>query len=680
RFLFNVGEGTQRLCTEHGIRLAKAEHAFFTNLTSDTLGGVPGMVLTLADIKNSQVPAAGQAGRGGGAEEEAEEAEKGEVGGGGSRKQTAFTLHGPPGLSEFYHATRHFMHREDFPVEFEAVETTFKHSEMSIRQVPIMRKQSRFPPAATTAKQDHPRPSNKRPREEEEDEGENGDGPSAVVGGASPGEERRGDGGVGGGGVGCVCYICDPPALTGKFDVLKAKALKVPHGPLFGELQRGNDVTLKDGTVIKPSQVLGPAKTGAAVVIVDCPSTDLLPSLVSNPAWERLYAGPDNTPTVTDNDPAKGGGKGRKRGGYAFEGAPCLIHVAPAEVLRSPEYGEWAKRFGPEAKHLVTRQPFCSPHTIFQAAHDQVVRLNRVCGAAFPVPRQFAGGVPWESGVDGVAGDGSGDGDTRDGGDSAGEGAGIIPPEVRRIGREELDFGGKVMAAVPLLKFEMLPTAKRPQMDATEALTWDRSRDSTQASLQRLESIHSGPCSRSPSPRRSRSRSRSPSPSPGGGGGGGGGRKTGQALAPFLLPTGASKSEVAFLGTGSALPSKYRNVTGMLVRLSPTDPACPAAGVMGMSDSNEAREGLCGGGGSGSGSGSGSGDGGRGGGGGEEADGDDAAAFGGGGSILLDAGEGSMGQLWRMYGDSSSNSSGGGGGGGAAGGGRGGGGAGGGGV
>ncbi|CAN0552221.1 unnamed protein product, partial [Ectocarpus sp. 12 AP-2014] len=336
-----------------------------------------------------------------------------------------------------------------------------------------------------------------------------------------------------------------------------------------------------------------------------------------------------------------------------FESAPFFVHVAPAEVLRSPEYGEWARRFGPEAKHLVTRQPFCSPHTIFQAAHDQVVRLNQVCGAAFPVPRQFVGRVPWDSDGDGGGGDGIGSEDTRGGG-FASEGAGIIPPEVRRIGREELDFGCKAMAAVPLLKFEMLPTAKRPQMDATEALTWDRSRDNTQASLRRLESIRSGPRSRSPSPHRSRSRSCSPSRSPGGGDGGGGG-KTGQAAAPFLLPAGASNSEVAFLGTGSALPSKYRNVTGMLVRLSPTDPASPAAGVVGVSDSAEAREGLRGGDGSGSGGGSGGG----GGGGGAEAEGENEAAFGGGGSILLDAGEGSMGQLWRMYGDNSTNSGGG---------------------
>lgn len=39
------------------------------------------------------------------------------------------------------------------------------------------------------------------------------------------------------------------------------------------------------------------------------------------------------------------------------------------------------------------------------------------------------------------------------------------------------------MAGVPLLKFEMLPTAKRPQMDASEALTWERSRDATGSSV-----------------------------------------------------------------------------------------------------------------------------------------------------------------------------------------------------
>ncbi|CAN0206955.1 unnamed protein product, partial [Laminaria digitata] len=42
RFLFNTGEGTQRICMEHGIRVTKTGHAFYTHLNSDTLGGLPG--------------------------------------------------------------------------------------------------------------------------------------------------------------------------------------------------------------------------------------------------------------------------------------------------------------------------------------------------------------------------------------------------------------------------------------------------------------------------------------------------------------------------------------------------------------------------------------------------------------------------------------------------------------
>ena len=126
------------------------------------------------------------------------------------------------------------------------------------------------------------------------------------------------------------------------------------------------------------------------MLIVDCPSLDLLPSLAANPAWDRLYDPRDGPPSRSSQEsgtsggegggpggPVAGGKKTRKgkgggggggggRGGPQFEDAPLLVHMAPEEVLRSPAYGEWARRFGPSAKHLVTTQPFCSPHSIFQ--------------------------------------------------------------------------------------------------------------------------------------------------------------------------------------------------------------------------------------------------------------------------------------------------------------------------
>lgn len=53
----------------------------------------------------------------------------------------------------------------------------------------------------------------------------------------------------------------------GRFDVEAARALGIPPGPLYGELQRGASITLPDGRTITPDQVLGPPRPGARVAI-----------------------------------------------------------------------------------------------------------------------------------------------------------------------------------------------------------------------------------------------------------------------------------------------------------------------------------------------------------------------------------------------------------------------------
>lgn len=52
----------------------------------------------------------------------------------------------------------------------------------------------------------------------------------------------------------------------GRFDVEHAKALGVPSGPLFGDLQRGQTITLDNGDEIRPDQVLGPKRPGLKIV------------------------------------------------------------------------------------------------------------------------------------------------------------------------------------------------------------------------------------------------------------------------------------------------------------------------------------------------------------------------------------------------------------------------------
>lgn len=57
----------------------------------------------------------------------------------------------------------------------------------------------------------------------------------------------------------------------GRFNKEVALALGVPEGRAFGELQRGAAVTLDDGRVVEPGQVLGEARKGRKVVYTgDC--------------------------------------------------------------------------------------------------------------------------------------------------------------------------------------------------------------------------------------------------------------------------------------------------------------------------------------------------------------------------------------------------------------------------
>ena len=53
----------------------------------------------------------------------------------------------------------------------------------------------------------------------------------------------------------------------GRFDVEKARAAGVPDGPLNGMLQRGETITLDDGTVITPEGLVGETRLGRTIVL-----------------------------------------------------------------------------------------------------------------------------------------------------------------------------------------------------------------------------------------------------------------------------------------------------------------------------------------------------------------------------------------------------------------------------
>lgn len=81
RYLFNCGEGTQRLAHEHKMKLSRLEHIFVTDASWANLGGLPGVALTVQDVGVPQI-----------------------------------TLHGPDGLEELFAATRRFVVLRDLQV------------------------------------------------------------------------------------------------------------------------------------------------------------------------------------------------------------------------------------------------------------------------------------------------------------------------------------------------------------------------------------------------------------------------------------------------------------------------------------------------------------------------------------------------------------------------------------
>ena len=68
-------------------------------------------------------------------------------------------------------------------------------------------------------------------------------------------------------GGGSIGYALVEDERYGRFDPEKARALGIPEGPLWGKLQRGEDVALADGRRLTADGVVGPRRPGRKVVI-----------------------------------------------------------------------------------------------------------------------------------------------------------------------------------------------------------------------------------------------------------------------------------------------------------------------------------------------------------------------------------------------------------------------------
>jgi ribonuclease Z len=63
-----------------------------------------------------------------------------------------------------------------------------------------------------------------------------------------------------------LAYALVEKPRPGRFHPEKAKALKIPEGPLWARIQQGHPIKLPNGQIVKPEKVVGAARTGRKIV------------------------------------------------------------------------------------------------------------------------------------------------------------------------------------------------------------------------------------------------------------------------------------------------------------------------------------------------------------------------------------------------------------------------------
>nr|GMD72478.1 zinc phosphodiesterase ELAC protein 2-like isoform X1 [Ipomoea batatas] len=332
RFIFNAGEGLQRFCTEHKIKLSKIDHIFLSRVCSETAGGLPGLLLTLAGI--------------------------GEEG-------LSVNVWGPSDLKYLVEAMKSFIpnaamvHAKSFgplpgdnatipaPEKFDNPIVHIDNEVVKISSVLLRPRHSKGSSEvnALTASVEERTKVFSEPSIS-----------SRAELSLKPGDLS-------------VVYVCELPEIKGKFDPKKAADLGLNPGPKYRELQHGNSVKSDTQDImIHPSDVLGPSIPGPIVFLVDCPTMSHLEELFALESLAPYYS------NISSN---------------ALENCKlvnCVIHLSPSTVTNTAMYQQWMSRFG-GAQHIMAGHEMKNIEIpILRSSARASTRLNYLCPQLFPAP------------------------------------------------------------------------------------------------------------------------------------------------------------------------------------------------------------------------------------------------------------------------------------------------------
>ncbi|XP_008586761.1 PREDICTED: zinc phosphodiesterase ELAC protein 2 [Galeopterus variegatus] len=257
RYLFNCGEGVQRLMQEHKLKVARLDNIFLTRMHWCNVGGLCGMILTL---KETGLPKC--------------------------------VLSGPPQLEKYLEAIKIFsgpLKGIDLAVRPHSA-PEYQDETMTVYQVPIYSERKCGEPQPSQSPES---PLGRRSPEQSSDSGSPKneqhppDGVSRRIGGRDPSL--------------VVAFVCKLHVRKGNFLVLKAKELGLPVGtaaiaPIITAVKDGKSVTY-EGREILPEEICTPPDPGLAFVVVECPDEGFIQPICDNATFKR-YQGKADAPVA----------------------------------------------------------------------------------------------------------------------------------------------------------------------------------------------------------------------------------------------------------------------------------------------------------------------------------------------------------------------------------------------
>jgi len=154
-----------------------------------------------------------------------------------------------------------------------------------------------------------------------------------------------------------VSYFIKGHAQRGKFNPVAARELGcVPKQ--FRMLTAGESVTVENGTVVTPDQVMAAGQEGGGIAVFDLPDTSYVGPAIERKEWSSKSI---------------------------MDGIGAVVWILGPGVVNDTKLRDFMKN-RPELKHIVSSKDVCPNNLAMQAAAEAAIRLHLVDDERFPIP------------------------------------------------------------------------------------------------------------------------------------------------------------------------------------------------------------------------------------------------------------------------------------------------------